>query len=152
MRPSSLAQACWVRSQHSTSISWGPLSQTPLNMCIHGQVIYPACHLGLMKMLLWLMAWAFPQKVRDPKWVLSLSFLHGKVFIVYSLWILDGSQCCSQEECFLSGISLANTTMINTHCFISLFTFIEVLSLRGWWYSFQIHSYLMLLIVYHIFI
>lgn len=45
------------------------------------------------------------------------NFLHGKVFIVYSLWILAGSQCRSQEEGFLCGILPASTTMINMWCY-----------------------------------
>lgn len=43
-------------------------------------------------------------------------FLHGKVFIVYSLWILDSSQCWSQEEGLLCGILPESTTMINMWC------------------------------------
>lgn len=60
-----------------------------LNVCIHGQVIYPACHLGLMKMLLWLMAWALPQKVGDPKWVPLLTFFMERLslFIVCEFWM-----------------------------------------------------------------
>lgn len=47
----------------------------------------------------------------------TLDFLHGKVFIVYSLWILAGGQGPSQEEGILCGILPASTTVINTLCY-----------------------------------
>lgn len=116
MGPSFPAQAHWDGSQQFAGISWGPLSQFPLNVCIHGQVIYPACHVGLMKMLLWLMTWALPQKVGDPKWVSLLTFFMERfsLFIVCEFWI--AAKCWSQEEGFLCGILPESATMINMWC------------------------------------
>lgn len=82
------------------------------------------------------------------------NFLHGKVFIVYSLWILDSSQCWSQEEGFLCGIfawirHYDKYVMLFSVC-LPLYNKC-FLCLRGLLCSFQVHSPL-LLIGSHVFI